>query len=218
MRRKTGFFAVSTIFFGLVLTAAPVSAQSDPLTAKDAIAQLVVKGRAPKTGYTRAVFGPAWKDVDGNGCDTRNDILARDLINITRKNGGCTILRGVLNDPYSGRQIPFVRGVTTSALIQIDHVVSLSDAWQKGAFKWSAEKREVFANDPLELLAVDGSLNLQKGNSDAASWLPPNKKFRCAYVARQIAVKLKYEIWVTSAEKEAMVRVLAPCPSITLPS
>lgn len=205
------------LLLGFALTL-PAYATAQTRTAVAVLATLDVKGRAPKTGYDRALFGPAWKDVDRNGCDTRNDILARDFKSITRKNGGCTILKGVLVDPYSGRTIYFTRGVGTSNAVQIDHVVALSDAWQKGAFRWSYEKRMAFANDPLELLAVDGPLNQQKSDSDAASWLPPNKNFRCSYVARQIAVKSKYEIWVTAAEKDAMQRVLSSCPTQRLPS
>lgn len=208
-------WALLLLLFGLLFAGSPSVAA--PTTASDVLETLTVKGRAPKTGYDRDLFGPAWKDVDRNGCDTRNDILARDLTNISRKGGGCTILSGVLNDPYSGKVINFVRGVGTSNAVQIDHVVALSDAWQKGAFRWTTAKREAFANDPLELLAVDGPLNMQKRDSDAASWLPPNKKFRCSYIARQIAVKSKYEIWVTSAEKAAMARILSGCPGQRLP-
>lgn len=211
MKRWSGLL----LLLGLLFAGSPSVAA--PTTASDVLETLTVKGRAPKTGYDRDLFGPAWKDVDRNGCDTRNDILARDLTNISRKSGGCTILSGVLNDPYSGKVINFVRGVGTSNAVQIDHVVALSDAWQKGAFRWTTAKREAFANDPLELLAVDGPLNMQKRDSDAASWLPPNKKFRCSYIARQIAVKSKYEIWVTSAEKAAMARILSGCPGQRLP-
>ncbi len=178
---------------------------------------LVVKGRAPKTGYSRAQFGAAWSDVDHNGCDTRNDILHRDLISIVYRPGTCVVLAGVLHDPYGGKVINFRRGVATSQAVQIDHVVPLSDAWQKGAFAWTIAKRTSFANDPLELLAVDGPLNGQKSDSDAASWLPPNKAFRCRYVARQIAVKAKYGVWVTTAERDAFGRVLASCPKQFLP-
>jgi hypothetical protein len=179
---------------------------------------LVVKGRAPKTGYSRAQFGVAWADVDRNGCDTRNDILRRDLTSIVYRAGTCVVLSGVLHDPYGGKVINFVRGVKTSPAVQIDHVVPLSDAWQKGAFAWTIAKRTAFANDPLELLAVDGPLNGKKSDSDAASWLPPNKPFRCTYVARQIAVKAKYGVWVTSAEKGAFGQILANCPKQILPA
>jgi hypothetical protein len=96
--------------------------------------------------------------------------------------------------------------------------VALSDAWQKGAQKLSFASRVQFANDPLNLLAVDGPTNSSKGDSDAATWLPPNKAYRCAYVARQVAVKRKYQLWVTSAERDAIARVLKACPGQKLPT
>ena len=111
----------------------------------------------------------------------------------------------------------FVRGPGTSSDIQIDHVVALGDAWQKGAQQLSSAERYALANDPLELLAVDGKTNQDKGDGDAASWLPPNKSYRCAYVARQIAVKVKYKLWVTPAEYQAMATVLNDCPTQTTP-
>jgi len=180
----------------------------------------VTKGRAAKTGYTRDQFGPAWTDVDRNGCDTRNDILKRDLIKevFQEKTDLCVVLSGTLVDPYSGETINFVRGVATSSEVQIDHVVALSNAWQTGAFKLSADQRKSFANDPLNLLAVKGKLNSQKGDGDAATWLPPLKSYRCDYVSRQIAVKIKYKLWFTAPEKEAMVRILKSCPEKALPT
>ena len=180
----------------------------------------VTKGRAAKTGYTRDQFGPAWADVDRNGCDTRNDILKRDLTNevFKEKTNGCTVLSGTLVDPFSGETINFVRGVATSSEVQIDHTVALSNAWQTGAFKLTADQRKAFANDPLNLLAVKGRLNSQKGDGDAATWLPPLKSFRCEYVSRQIAVKIKYKLWFTAPEKEAMIRILKTCPEKALPN
>ena len=180
----------------------------------DQLNSLPVKGRAPKTGYTRAQFGQEWADIDRNGCDTRNDILKRDLTNTTfkAKTRDCVVISGVLIDPYSGDRIEFLRGEKTSSLIQIDHVVALSNAWQTGAFQKTLAERTQFANDPLNLLAVKGSLNNQKGDGDAATWLPPLKSYRCAYVARQIAVKKKYGLWVTPPEKAAIAAILAKCP------
>ena len=102
--------------------------------------------------------------------------------------------------------------------VQIDHVVALSDAWQKGAQKLSLTSRTAFANDPLNLLAVKGRLNSQKGDGDAATWLPPLKSYRCAYVARQVAVKAKYSLWVTTAEKAAIKSILDKCPGQLLPT
>ncbi|WP_432506689.1 HNH endonuclease family protein [Kineococcus arenarius] len=177
-----------------------------------------VKGRAPRTGYERDLFGTAWADVDANGCDTRNDVLRRDLTATVLAAGGCTVLTGTLADPYSGRSIAFTRGVGTSDDVQIDHVVALSDAWQKGAQGWDTTTRLRFANDPLNLLAVDGPLNAQKGDGDAATWLPPNRTYRCAYVARQVAVKVRYRAWVTAAEKDAIAGVLDTCPGQDLPT
>jgi hypothetical protein len=184
-------------------------------TALAAVAGLTVKGRAPKTGYARDEFGQPWFDTDRNGCDTRNDILRRDLGGRQMKNK-CKVLAGTLApDPYTGTSIRFVYGGARE--VDIDHVVALSDAWQKAAATWPAGKRLAFANDPLNLLAVDASANRAKGDGDTATWLPANKSYRCSYVARQVAVKGKYGVWVTSAERDAMSRVLATCPSMRLP-
>src|SRR6185436_14284756 len=108
-------------------------------------------------------------------------------------------------------------GQGTSEAVQIDHVVALSDAWQKGAQGLAVARRTAFANDPLNLLAVDGPLNMQKGDGDAATWLPPAKAYRCAYVARQVAVKVSYGLWMTQAEKNAIATVLSACPNEPLP-
>ena len=204
----------------LFLAALPQSAEAAQPKAVDIVESLLVKGRAPKTGYSRDQFGTAWKDVDHNGCDTRNDILNRDLISITYKvsSQDCVVLSGVLADPYSGESNNFIRGVATSADVQIDHVVALSNAWQTGAFKLTIEKRTAFANDPLNLLAVKGRLNSQKGDGDAATWLPPKKNYRCEYVARQVAVKYKYGLWLTAPEKAAIVKLLQPCPEQLIPA
>lgn len=177
-----------------------------------ALATLPVKGRAAKTGYERELFGQAWSDVDRNGCDTRNDMLTRDL---TRRvydpdTRGCVVLSGSLDDPYTGNRISFRKGDGT--LVDIDHVVAMGNAWATGAFRWEIRKRAAFANDPMNLLAVDASANRQKGDGDAATWLPSNKRVRCGYVARQIGVKAKYDLWVTPAEKVAMSRILGSCP------
>jgi hypothetical protein len=173
---------------------------------------LAVKGRAPRTGYDREQFGPAWADVDRNGCDTRNDVLARDLTGVAFEEGthDCVVLSGTLDDPYTGTSIDFVRG-PSSAAVQIDHVVALSDAWQKGAQQWDAETRRQFANDPANLLAVDGPTNGAKGDGDTATWLPPSTGYRCAYVVRQVRVKAAYGLWVTEAERAAMDRELDRC-------
>lgn len=187
-------------------------------TALEQLGTLAVKGRAPQTGYDRVgKFGEAWIDVDGNGCDTRNDILARDLED-TVVDERCRVLTGTVDDPYTNTVIEFVRGESTSSLVQIDHVVALSNAWQTGAQQLSQAERIQLANDPTNLLAVDGSSNAQKGDGDTATWLPRTKGFRCEYVARQVAVKAEYSLWVTAAEKAAMLSVLDSCPDQPVPT
>lgn len=191
------------------------TSQSASGPAIDALGTLAVKGRAPKTGYARTQFGDGWAVIDG--CDMRNIILHRDMTN-TAVNDRCQVVSGTLDDPYTGKVITFTRGASTSDDVQIDHVVALSNAWQTGAQQLTPAEREALANDPLELLAVDGLANQQKSDGDAATWLPSNKPFRCQYVARQIAVKVKYRLWVAPAEKDAMTNILATCPGQTLPT
>ena len=183
-----------------------------------ALERLPVKGRAPMTGYDRDRFGPAWLDADRNGCDTRNDVLAAHLTRVVLEPGthDCVVTSGDLADPYTGSTIHFVRGDGT--LVDIDHVVALGNAWVTGAFKEPVRERAALANDPLNLLPVDASANRQKGDADAATWLPANKSFRCRYVARQVAVKAKYGLWVTPPERAAIERVLDACPGQRLPA
>ena len=177
---------------------------------------LVVKGKAPKTGYSRSAFSH-WRDPDRNGCDARNDILRRDLVNVILKanTNECKVISGVLNDPYSGTSISFTLGKSE---VDIDHVVALSHAWQVGAFQWSDAKRLEFANDPVNLLAVSARLNRQKGDGDAATWLPPARSYRCEYVSKQVVVKVKYGLWVTAPEKARIQKVLESCPNFPAPT
>jgi hypothetical protein len=186
-------------------------------SAADALRSLQVGGRGSRSGYDRAAFGQAWADVDRNGCDTRNDVLARDLVRVAFKprTRDCAVLTGHLRDPYTGAEIDFVRG--RGDTVEIDHVVALSDAWQTGASTWTDARRLAFANDPIELLATSRQANRAKSDSDAASWLPPLRAYRCSYVARQVEVKQRYQLRVTRAEGDAMARVLAACPGQRLP-
>ncbi|GGX92243.1 HNH endonuclease family protein [Streptomyces fructofermentans] len=191
----------------------PVGKGGAALTALDS---LTVKGRAPRTGFDRDRFGTPWADTDSNGCDTRDDILKRDLKDVRFSDGECRVSAGKLDpDPYTDKDVTFERGGRSE--VDIDHLVALSDAWQKGAQKWDASKRIALANDPLNLLAVDAGPNRSKGDGDTATWLPPHKAYRCTYVARQVAVKKKYGLWVTAAERDAMKRVLSGCPEQRLP-
>lgn len=205
---------------------APTVAPLEPATppdpdrplAADVLATLEVKGRAPKTGYDRAQFGSTWADVDGNQCDQRNDTLKRDLRDETFEPDGCTVLTGTLDDPYTATRIQFQRGRETSGAVQIDHVVSLGNAWATGAQQLTAEERKMIGNDPINLQATDGPTNARKADGDAATWLPPARGYRCSYISRQIAVKAKFKLWVTAPERDAMATVLSTCPEQQLPA
>lgn len=188
---------------------------ADRSRARAVIARVGVAGRGPRTGYDRDRFGPAWSDdvavaFGHNGCDTRNDVLRRDLDGPVARPGtrGCVIVSGQLADPYTGRVLPFAKAQASK--VQIDHVVPLSYAWQLGASRWSTAKRKQFANDPINLLAVDGPTNQRKGDSGPASWLPPNKAIRCSYAVRFALVAYRYGLPVTRADKDLMT---AQCTS-----
>lgn len=187
---------------------AVTEANPDAPLATEILEKLEVKGRAPKTGYKREEFYSGWPTVDG--CNLRQRIIKREFGD-TAVLDGCTVVAGEFDEPYTGEHRVFTERSQISK-IQIDHVVALSDAWQKGAQYMEKEVRYNIATDPLNLLAVDGAANEQKSDGDAATWLPANKKFRCQYVARQVSVKYKYGLWVTEAEKEAISNVLMNCP------
>ena len=187
--------------------AVTVAHEGDKL-ATDILEKLEVKGRAPKSGYSREEFYDGWPIVDG--CSLRQRIIRREF-GESAVLDECNVIGGEFDEPYTGEHRVF-ENKTEIAKIQIDHVVALSDAWQKGAQYKDKETRYKIATDPLNLLAVDGLANEQKSDGDAATWLPKNKKFRCQYVARQVSVKYKYGLWVTEAEKEAILRILEKCP------
>lgn len=202
------------------MPAAPTQAPAPGSPAFDAartqLAQLRVKGWDREQNFERFRFGERWSDdvnveFGHNGCNTRDDILRRDLADLAVRPGTCYAQSGTLHDPYTGVTIPFVRGPDTSDAVEIDHVVSLADAWYKGARLWDDGRRRDFANDPSNLLAVSPKANFDKAFRDAASWLPPNEAFRCAFIARQIEVKTAYGLWVSEKEKDAMASVLARC-------
>jgi type IV secretory pathway VirB2 component (pilin) len=214
---RTKVLAVAVVLALLLLlvagaaSASPTSTPTWVKTAQQRLANLGTKAAVSMSGYSRDKFGPAWFDVDLNGCNTRNDILARDLRQVTFKNGSnCIVATGTLKDPYTATTINFVQGPMSSK-IQIDHVVALAAAWRTGAQGWTADRRLFYANDSLVLLAVDGPANNAKSDKDAADWLPPNASFDCRYVARQVAIKTKYELWVTQPERMAMSSVLSGC-------
>ena len=190
--------------------AEPLGASTGML-AKEVLEKLEVKGRAPKTGYSREQFYDGWPSIDG--CSLRQRIIRREFGDSAVILDGCNVVSGEYDEPYTGEHLKFTAREEISNGVQIDHVVALSDAWQKGAQNISSDKRYELATDALNLLAVDAAANKKKSDGDAATWLPPNKKFRCQYVARQVSVKYKYSLWVTEAEKQAILKLLENCPN-----
>jgi len=180
------------------------------------INQVRTAGRGPKTGYTRDQFGPAWTDNNNaglwshNGCDTRDDILRRDLtgISVRPNTNNCVVVAGTLADPYTAKTYVFAKA--TASKLQVDHEVPLSLAWQMGASRWDKAKRTAFANDPLNLVLTDGPTNGAKSDSSIASWMPPNRTIRCAYALRIAQVSIRYDLPTTAADKAVMITQCAP--------
>lgn len=199
----------------VIPSATPLAGASDSAAAK-ALALLptieTVNGYAP-ISYDRDLFGQRWADVDRNGCDTRNDILARDLLNPVFKDGTgeCKVLAGELLDPYDGSAVSFVSGQNTSVLVQIDHVVALAWAWHHGAYAWTDEQRTAFANDPLNLLASSQGTNQPKSASGPADWLPPVPELSCRYVERWVLIVDTYDLGIDAGNRAAAEHVLAGC-------
>ncbi len=184
------------------------------------LSKLSVKGRGSMTGYSREQFGSSWTDTAGgtyarNGCDTRNDMLGRDLTKVVFKAGtrDCKVLSGVLPyEPYIGttnRPFDISKGYAYS--LDAEHIIALGNAWVSGGAQLSKDKRTALANDPDNLMMVDPSANRQKGDGDAATWLPKNKAYRCTYIVRQVKVKARYGLSVATAERDVMKNILTGC-------
>jgi hypothetical protein len=190
----------------------------DPAGASAALARLPVAEKTSLDGYERGcgadegcVFGPAWADVDRNGCDQRNDVLHRDLTDIEVREGtqGCVVVAGVLADPYTGEVVPFTKA--DAGLVPIDHVVPLAAAWVQGAASWSADQRRAFANDPNNLMATTRAENSAKGDSTADEWTPSDENYGCSYATVVITVKDRYALAVSPAEEQALESLLTTC-------
>lgn len=161
--------------------------------------------------YDRDLFGTSWFDVDGNLCDTRNDVLQRDMRDIHLAADQCKVMSGVLDDPYTGSAISFERGEQTSQAVQIDHIIPLSYAWKHGAWSWDDSARLAFANDPANLLAVDGPTNNGKGGKGPARWMPPNESYRCVYATKFVTVAATYELQISEDDRQSLAATIASC-------
>lgn len=197
---------------GLALVVSP----DDKRAALELIDEVRTAPRGRKDTYDRALFGQRWSDDTSDpiyghdGCDTRNNILERDLADERHEPGtnDCVVVSGTYTSPFSGERQTFAKQMADAH--HVDHVVALSYAWQMGASDWDADTRRDFANDPLNLIVVESSLNLAKGDSDPASWLPPYKDGRCAYAVRFAAVSVEYDLPNTPANKQMMLDQCQP--------
>ncbi|MFD7655772.1 HNH endonuclease family protein [Actinosynnema sp. NPDC059797] len=185
----------------------------DAPTARDLLAGLPVAEPGRMEGYARdcddgagCVFGRPWVDTDGDGCDQRSQVLARDLTDVRRKKEGrCAVESGTLLDPYTGET------VTGVSKVQIDHVVPLAEMWRSGAAGWPQERRVAAANDLRNLIAVTGRVNQAKGDQRPDEWMPPNEAYACQYGRVYVGVKAEYGLTVTTAERAALERALSTC-------
>ena len=216
MKRLFKKYLIISVACSLLFFCGEPTAMAQENNALEAVSTLTVRQTDSVSGYDRDLFQWNKFDEDGDGCDTRNDILARDLDNISKQNK-CVVLSGILDDPYTGDRIDFQRGQSTSSKVQIDHIVALSDAWNSGASHWNESELRAFGNDPYNLAAVDGTANTQKSNSSADEWLPANAAARCLYVATQVGVKEHYALTVTKTEAQKMREVLGSCPTQSIP-
>jgi Protein of unknown function (DUF1524) len=199
-------------------TSSPIAVPGDAARARAELGRLVVRPRPRGTeGYARDAFGSDWVDTDDDGCNQRDDVLLRDAVPGTttvQRQGSCDhdVLAGTWHDPYTGRTLTFtdLKDLRQAEAIQIDHVVPLAEAWVSGARSWSRARRETFANDLDELLAVDGPTNMSKGDGDPASWRP-RKGYQCAYARRWIAIKARYHLAVDPPETTALDQMLGYC-------
>jgi hypothetical protein len=189
-----------------------------PAEASAALATLRVAAKTSLDGYERGcgsgegcVFGPAWADIDHNGCDQRDDVLHRDLTQVEVREGthGCVVIAGMLDDPYSGATVRFEKA--SAAEVPIDHVVPLAAAWVQGARAWTTTQRETLANDPANLMATTREQNSAKGDSTAEVWVPADPEYGCSYATVVVTVKQRFSLTVTADEAAALKSLLATC-------
>jgi hypothetical protein len=218
------FVAYQTVSTSVEQTAAYVAEADVPTVAPgvDVLADVAqVPARMRSGDYRRDAFGEAWTDDNSapggrNGCDTRNDILDRDLVDKTYvaiSRCPTAVATGTLRDPYTSQTIPFVRGAQAGAAVQIEHIVPLAYAWDQGARIWTDEMRVRFANDPANLVAVDGPTNQDKGDAEPALWMPPNAAFHCQYAMQFVAVMKGYSLPIDGPSVAELRRAVATCPT-----
>ncbi len=195
-------------------TAASPSGPPTPAATGGSAAQLAALRVAPRAGqqtYRREAFGSGWGR--SLGCDVRDLVLARQLQDAVRsRDDRCEIESGTLDDPYTGRRVAYRRGMDPARGLDVDHLVSLRNAWQAGAEAWPRARRQAFANDLGNLQLTPASVNRAKGDAPVDAWVPPNRRYRCTYAQRWIAVKTAWALTVTGPERDVLADLLRTCP------
>lgn len=146
-------------------------------------------------------------DSDANGCDTRDDVLARDLGDVHR-DGSCTVTSGTLRDPYTGRTVRYRRD--HPGTVRVEHVVPLPVAWRSGASDWDQAERTRFANDADTLVAVAARTARDRGERPPDRWRPA-RRYQCAFAQRYVTVAHDYDLTVTKAQHDALDTMLGGC-------
>jgi hypothetical protein len=172
-------------------------------------AGLVVAAESHAGSYARKEFGQRWKDIDRNGCGQRDDVLARDLRD-TRRQGRCVVVAGTLTDPYTGVRVSFVKA--RAEQVQIDHVVALAEAWRSGAWAWTLQRREAFANDLAVLQASAGPVNQAKSDHDPGTWRPSDPARACTWARQVVRIKIRWGLSADRQEADALAAILTACP------
>jgi hypothetical protein len=174
---------------------------------------VLVTAPEDRTGYDRSLFRH-WIDADGDGCDTRREVLIAEAVVAPTVGGGCSLLGGEWISAYDGLVL------TDASQLQIDHVVALAEAWDSGASAWTADRRMRFANDldvSWALIAVSGTSNQSKSDKDPADWLPPNPGDLCTFVSAWIAIKVRWQLAVDPTERDALTGLVGECPASRMP-
>lgn len=187
-----------------VSMAAPVGARSDSLDAMQILASISVQNEYP-AGYSRELF-PHWLDIDGDGCNAREQVLKRDSVTLPQVDPyNCYVVAGDWVSPYDGRT------VRDRTQVDIDHVVALKEAWDSGAWAWSAAQRTAYANDTSDirsLVAASASSNRSKSDKDPSNWLPTRSSYVCTYLGNWISIKARWGLSMDRSEHGRIRNVL----------
>ncbi len=205
--------ALSATSFAAPAVAAEPSAQ---VAISELLAELFTA--APSTAvYDRALF-VHWIDADGDGCDTRQEVLIEESRVPVVMGSGCTVVSGEWYSWYDGATW------TNPSDVDIDHFVPLSEGWKSGANSWAADRRRAFANDlglDTALEAVTDNVNQSKGDRDPAAWLPPLAAVHCEYASDWVLMKYRWDLSVDTTELSALNEIISgECAStlVTVPS